>query len=202
MFMSQLIQFHPAKLISVKRYSNDELQQIFDDDVKGLLHLNSASSERISHYRGSKKQCVSLAPIRETTEDWDRDITASLSAPRCIALPPAPSVAHLECGTILFNDQLAYLDVDDILSEEEADLTAESATYHSAMDILVSERSDIARKLKLVSNVLAKFTPDSKSARPFKNSQLSLSTRLEELDLHINMAYRPLKRVISSASMP
>ena len=68
-FMSELIVFYPAKMISVKRFTNDELQQILNYDVKGLLHLNFTSIERPSHYRGSKRPCITMTPIREIIED-------------------------------------------------------------------------------------------------------------------------------------
>ena len=113
-FMSELIEFYPAKMISVKRFKNDELQQILNDDVKGLLHLNFTSIERPSHYRGSKRPCITMTPIREIIEDWDREIAVNQSP--SIVTPPTirSSASLLECGTILFINEIAFLDEDDI----------------------------------------------------------------------------------------
>lgn len=201
-FMSQVIEFYPAKLISVKRFSNEELQQVLDDDVKGLLHLNSASNKRTSHFRGSRKPCITMAPIRETLEDWDSEIAANPSQEIVMRFTTPASASSLECGTILFNDEIAFLDESDIYSEDETDVMTDSDICQSKLSVLVNEKADISRKLHLVSNVLAKFRPQSNSAKPFKNSQVTLATRLQELDLQIELVNRPLKRVVSSVSMP
>ena len=201
-FMSELIVFYPAQMISVKRFTNDELQQILNDDVKGLLHLNSTSNERSSHYRGSKKPCITMAPIREIIEDWDRDIAAN-PTPSTVAFPTIQSSASLlKCGTILFNNEMAFLDEDDIYSEDETDVMIDQIVSQPNLSVLANERVDVSRKLDLVSNVLERFKPGSNFSKPFKNSQMSLIKRLQELDLQMELVNRPLKRAVSSASMP